>query len=124
MIYRESHENKADIKDTKQEEKEIRRRDTTINKDTGEVDKPVIYTFLRHHYILRRSIVVITDEKFSSFFFYKQAIKIIQDLMHKLNPTDYFGFIQMKNSLDFDNILLEEVQHNKHIKERFLRQLA
>jgi hypothetical protein len=45
-------------------------------------------------------------------------------MMHKLNTTDYFGFIQMKNSLDFDNILLEEVQHNKHIKERFLRQLA
>jgi hypothetical protein len=109
MIYRESHEKKDTIKDPKQEEKDIRRRDTCINKETGEADKPVIYTFLRHHYILRRSIVVITDEKFSSFFFYEQAIKIIQDLMHKLNPTDYFGCIQMKRSVDFNNILLEEV---------------
>ena len=39
-----------------------------VNQQTGKVEKPMIYTYLRHHYVLSRSIVVVVDEEFSSFY--------------------------------------------------------
>jgi len=44
-----------------------------VNQQTGKVEKPMIYTYLRHHYVLSRSIVVIVDEEFSSFYYQNLA---------------------------------------------------
>lgn len=42
----------------------------------------MVLSYLRHHYIMRRSIVVILDETYSSFYFYKQAHDILRNLMN------------------------------------------
>jgi hypothetical protein len=72
----------------------------------------MIYRYLKHHYILRRSIVVISDQKFSSFFFSKLATTATKNLMDSLGPLDYFGYIQLSRSQEFDNIRLEEKHLN------------
>lgn len=58
-----------------------KRRNTYLNVKTGLLDKPMIYTYLRRHYILSKSIVVIADETYSSFFYQKLATEIIQTLL-------------------------------------------
>ena len=43
--------------------------------------------------------------------------------MDCLRPTDYFGFIQLSRSMEFDNIRLEEKELNQHVKERYIQRL-
>lgn len=100
------------------------RRNTFFNAQTGLLDKPMIYTYLRHHYILEKSIVVIIDDTFSSFYFQKLANQIAKTLLEKLEPTDHFGAIQMTKNLEDDNVKLEEKSLNAHIKERYLSKLV
>jgi hypothetical protein len=90
---------------------EIKKSQLFINEKTGKVDKPMIYTYLRHHYVLSRSIVVIADEEFSSFYFQNLANQITKSLLDKLAPRDYFGCIHMTKFLN-DYIKLEEKEYN------------
>jgi ribosomal 50S subunit-associated protein YjgA (DUF615 family) len=82
----------------------------------------MIYTYLRHHYVLSRSIVVIADEEFSSFYFQNLANQITKSLLDKLAPQDYFGCIHMTKFLN-DYIKLEEKEYNLQIKQEYLREI-
>ena len=78
----------------------------------------MIYTYLRHHYVLSRSIVVIADEE----YFQNLANQITKSLLDKLAPQDYFGCIHMTKFLN-DYIKLEEKEYNLQIKQEYLREI-
>ena len=62
----------------------ISRRSTYLNDINGKIEKPTVFSFLRHNYILSKSVVVIVDENFSSFYFHNQAHQILSNLMNSL----------------------------------------
>lgn len=88
---------------------------------SGFSEKSMIYKLLRHHYILRKSVVVIEDQKFSNVFYYKLAQQVVRNIMNSLEPEDSFGYIRLTSSMT-DNIPLEPKSRNQTVKETFLNQ--
>lgn len=72
----------------------------------------IIHRLLRHHYILRRSVVVITDVKFSSPYFADLANSLTTAVFEKLNPTDHFGYIQLHEGYRYNHLRLELKANN------------
>ena len=55
----------------------------------------MIYKYLSHHYVLRRSVVFIVDTEFTGVFYHDKANKYVKRVFDKLDPEDYFGYISL-----------------------------
>ena len=82
-----------------------------------------IYKFLSHHYILRRSVVLIVDSQFDSVIYRDSAMKYVRQLFDGLDPEDHFGYISLDETKRAakDEIILERRSANEIMKERVLR---
>ena len=77
---------------------------------------------LARHYIERRSVVFIVDNNFDSATYKYLAHDMVKKLFTKLEDSDYFGFIPIKNFIDDRlEIKLEPCGLNRSAKKHQLR---
>lgn len=81
----------------------------------------MIYKYLRRHYIQSKSVVVICDETFQSFYWKMLATQIALRLLNSLKPEDHFGRISLARSVDSNIMRLEEKRMNLHVKESLIQ---
>ena len=67
----------------------------------------MIYKFLSHHYILRKSVIFIVDTKFSSQNYLDYANEFVRKQFGQLEANDYFGFISLEEGSEFQEMMLE-----------------
>ena len=83
-----------------------------------------VYTHLSHHYILRRSIVVIVDTEFESMVYADAAMYHIRRFFEQLDDEDYFGFINLDSVHKREEVTLECKKKNTNIKRKLLRDIS
>ena len=89
----------------------------------SEINKSVVYKFLSHHYILKRSIVFIVDTDYSSDTYKQIAGRYVMSFFGSMQPTDCFGYIRLGYKSDDDEILLEPKMRNTKVKTLFLKSM-
>ena len=67
----------------------------TTKKTKKKTKNKMIYKYLSHHYVLRRSVVFIVDTEFTGVFYHDKANKYVRRVFDKLDPEDYFGYISL-----------------------------
>ena len=82
--------------------------------------KNVVYKHLSHHYILKRSIVLIADFYYDSFRIKEKATKFITRFFDSLNYDDSFGFICLNNNTENLEIPLDKKKNNPYVKKLIL----
>ena len=55
----------------------------------------MIYKFLSHHYVLKRSVCFIVDTEFSGIFYHEKANEYVRKVFNSLDSEDYFGYISL-----------------------------
>ena len=70
-------------------------RRTTKKLAKKKTKNKMIYKYLSHHYVLRRSVVFIVDTEFTGVFYHDKANKYVRRAFEKLDPEDYFGYISL-----------------------------
>ena len=64
-----------------------------------------VYKFLRHHYILKRSVVFLVDSNFDGMANRERALSIVSNFFDSMSPTDSFGLLHIGVSKLSDMIL-------------------
>jgi len=64
----------------------------------------MIYKYLSHHYIQRRSVVFIIDHNSFSKFYWDKAVQFIRDKFKGLHSTDYFGLVSIGEQLNDEEV--------------------
>ena len=81
-----------------------------------------IHRHLSRHYILKRSIVFIVDQDFSSTVLREQAMKIVLDTFDSMPPTDQFGLLHLRKPRN-SSVILEPKGRNTQVKRRLLQSI-
>ena len=72
----------------------------------------MIYKYLSHHYVLRRSVVFIVDTEYSSVIYHDKANKYVKKFFKQLDPEDYFGYISLGKKGISDQSVLQKKEDN------------
>ena len=100
------------------------RRGTKQGSKVKVAEKPMIYQFLSHHYVLRRSVVFIVDTEFSSVFYHYMANRQVKKFFKKLDDQDYFGYISLGEKNISDQSALQMKQKNTTLQYKFLQMMG
>ena len=82
-----------------------------------------LYQYLSHHYVQKRSIVIIVDTDYESSVYKDKAFRYVDYCFKKLNPTDSFGLISIGKYATDNDIELEEKSLNTYIKKILIKSL-
>ena len=86
-------------------------------------DMKVIYKYLSHHYVLKRSVVFIVGEDFDSVFYKEKAHEYVKEFFKTMKPTDHFGYLSLGKNSNNNEIMLEPISRNTMTKQYFLEDL-
>ena len=81
-----------------------------FKKETDKEEKfevPAIYKYLSHHYVGRKSVVFIVDQKFHSDKYLSIVNSQVLHYFNQLNREDYFGYIQIGVKYGQEDLILE-----------------
>merc|ERR1712151_394467 len=84
-------------------------------------DMKVIYKYLSHHYVLKRSVVFIVGQDFDSVFYKEKAHQYVKEFFESMRPSDNFGYLSL-GSIN-NEIMLEPISRNTKTKQSFLEDL-
>ena len=80
-----------------------------------------VYKCLRHHYVLKRSVVFIVDNIFSDTIFQKMSANYVKTFFNLLSPNDHFGYISLGKRAE--EIILERKEKSTFTKKQFLKEI-
>lgn len=80
-----------------------------------------VYKYLSHHYVLKRSIVFIVDDSFSTVDQTEQASTYVTRFFNSMQMDDCFGYINLGGGKDEDEVILEPKGRNTRTKQLFLQ---
>ena len=84
----------------------------------------MIYKYLSHHYVLRRSVVFIVDTEYTSVIYHDKANKYVKKFFKQLDPEDYFGYISLGKKGISDQSVLQKKEDNTELQYKFLQMMS
>jgi len=81
-----------------------------------------VYKFLRHHYVLKRSVVFLIDSNFDSMANRERALAIVSSFFDSMSPTDSFGLLHIGPS-KLSDFILEAKGKNTSTKRAILDEM-
>jgi len=102
----------------------LTRRNSKGAVEPKEREKTMIYKYLSHHYVLRRSVVFIVDTEYTSVIYHDKANKYVKKFFKQLDPEDYFGYISLGKKGISDQSVLQKKEDNTQLQYKFLQMMS
>ena len=96
----------------------------TTKKKKPHTKNTMIYKYLSHHYVLRRSVVFIVDTEFTGMFYHEKANMYVKRIFKKLDKEDYFGYISLGKKRFEEQSPLQKKENNTLLQEKFLDMMS
>ena len=78
-----------------------------------------VYKYLRHHYILKRSVVFLVDSNYDGMANRERALSIVSTFFDSMSPADSFGLLHI-GTTKLSNVILETKGKNTSTKRALL----